>query len=349
MKYLLFTILIFTFSSFTFAQETKTENYKSNNYIRLMFYNVENLFDTKNDSIKNDDEFLPTQGKFWTPRKYYTKINQISKVITAVGGWDPPAIVGLCEVECRYALNSLVYYSALKKLNYKIIHKESPDFRGIDVALLYQEKKFNPILYKAIEIKFPFAPEKTTRDILYVKGTTKNKDTLHIFINHWPSRWGGQLKSEIKRTYVASVLKKATDSIFDTNKNAKIVIMGDLNDYPDNKSLTDVLQAKRKFENIKSNQLYNLAAYIQKNTKIGTHKHHGVWGVLDQIIISGSLFNKNNKTYTSKEDAHIFNADFLLTDDKSYLGKQPFRTYLGFKYIGGYSDHLPVYIDLFLK
>jgi len=343
MKYILFAIFIILNYHISFAQ-------KYDNYIRLMFYNVENLFDTKNDSIKNDDEFLPTQGKYWTPRKYYTKINQISKVITAVGGWNPPAIVGLCEVECRYALNSLVYYSPLKKLGYKIIHKESPDFRGIDVAMLYQEKKFNPISYKAIGIKFPFAPQKTTRDILYVKGKTKNNDTLHIFINHWPSRWGGQLKSEIKRTYVASVLKKATDSIFNTNINAKIIIMGDLNDYPHNKSLTEVLQAKRKYDDIKPNELYNLSAYIQKNTKIGTHKHHGNWGVLDQTIISGALFStEKNKTFTNKEHAHIFDADFLLVDDKSYLGKQPFRTYLGFRYIGGYSDHLPIYLDLFFR
>jgi len=347
MKFSLLFLFITINFNITFAQKNK--NYELDNYIRLMFYNVENLFDTKNDSIKNDDEFLPNQGKFWTPRKYYTKINQIAKVITAVGEWNPPAIVGLCEVECRYTLNSLVYYSPLKKLNYKIIHKESPDFRGIDVALLYQESKFKPILYKAIEIKFPFAPEKTTRDILYVKGSTKNKDTLHVLINHWPSRWGGQLKSEIKRMYVASVLKKTIDSIFSTNINAKIIIMGDLNDYPDNKSLTEVLQAKSKFTNFKSDKLYNLAAYIQENTKIGTHKHHGVWGVLDQIILSGSLFNKNNKTYTSKENAHIFDADFLLTNDEAYLGKQPFRTYLGYKYIGGYSDHLPVYLDLFFN
>ena len=344
MKILLFSILIIINFNVIFAQINDDANYEFNKSIRLMFYNVENLFDIKNDSLKNDEEFLPNQGKFWTQRKYYTKINQISKVITAVGKWNPPAIVGLCEIECRYALNTLTKYSSLKYLNYKIIHKESPDFRGIDVALLYLENKFYPISYKAIEINFPFAPEKTTRDILYVKGMTKNKDTLHIFVNHWPSRWGGQLKSEIKRTYVASVLKKTTDSIFNTDIKAKIIIMGDLNDYPYNKSLTEVLMANREFTNIKSNELYNLSAYIQENTKIGTHKHQGVWGVLDQIIISGSLLNKKSSIYTSKENTHIFDADFLLSEDKSYLGKQPFRTYLGYKYIGGYSDHLPVYL-----
>ncbi|MBN1252426.1 MAG: hypothetical protein JXR51_10270 [Bacteroidales bacterium] len=348
MKILIIILLLFNFNIIN-AQEEITTKIISDSYIRIMFYNVENLFDTKNDSIKNDDEFLPTNDKFWTSKKYYAKVNQISKVIAAIGKWNPPAIIGLCEIENRYALNSLVNYSSLKNLNYKIIHKESPDFRGIDVALIYKENLFKVIFYKAIEINFPFSPESTTRDILYVKGTTKTKDTLHVFVNHWPSRWGGQMQSEERRMFVASVLKNTTDSIFITDKNASIVIMGDFNDYPYNKSLTEVLKANREYSDIQPDKLYNLSAYLQEASNLGTHKHEGKWGVLDQIIVSGSLLNTKNKTFTSKENVHIFDADFLLVEDEAYSGKKPYRTYIGFRYIGGFSDHLPVYLDVFFN
>ena len=314
--------------------------------LRILFYNVENYFDTFNDSIKRDDEFLPNQGKYWTKGRYYTKQEHISQVIAGVGGWQPPEIIGLCEIENRTVLTGLVKYAPIKKLNYRIIHKESPDKRGIDVALLYLKKGFTPISYKAVEIKFPFSPGSTTRDILYVKGRTKHNDTLHIFVNHWPSRWGGQLETERKRMFVASVLKKETDSIFNTNKNANIIIMGDFNDYPENKSISMTLDAKKTYDNIKKEKLYNISAYLQNKKGQGTHKHEGKWATLDQFIVSGALINKSNKIYTSINDVHIYNADFLLEPDNNYSGVTTNRTYIGFKYHGGYSDHLPTFLDL---
>ncbi|OQY05696.1 MAG: hypothetical protein B6I20_00725 [Bacteroidetes bacterium 4572_117] len=314
--------------------------------LRILFYNVENLFDTENDSIKNDDEFLPDRGKYWTKGRYYSKQNHISQVIVGVGGWKPPEIIGLCEIENRGVLTGLVKYSALRKLNYKIIHKESPDKRGIDVALLYQNKYFIPLMYKPIEIHYPFSPTSTTRDILYVKGKTKKNDTLHIFVNHWPSRWGGQLETERKRMFVASVLKNETDSIFKININANIIIMGDLNDYPDNKSITNILMANKTFDKPKAGKLYNLSAYLQDVKHKGTHKHDGKWATLDQFIISGSLLSGKNNIYTTVNDVHIYDAGFLLERDENYSGFKTNRTYIGFKYNGGYSDHLPTFLDL---
>lgn len=315
-------------------------------YIRAMFYNVENLFDTEDDSLTNDEEFLPNQGKYWNYSRYQVKLHQISSVIVAIGGWNPPELIGLCEIENRKVLDDLCEKSALSNIGYNIIHKESGDRRGIEVALLYRKKYFEPIVYEAINVIFPFSPSSNTRDILYVCGKTNNQDTLHIFINHWPSRWGGQLDSERNRMEVASILRQRVDSIFNVLPQAKIIIMGDLNDYPDNKSLIDNLKAKRAFDNIVSNQLYNLSANIADKYDIGSHKHEGVWGILDQIIVSGSLLNTKKGLSAKKENAYIFNAGFLLTDDENFTGKTSLRTYNGYKYIGGYSDHLPVFIDL---
>ncbi len=317
--------------------------------LRFMFYNCENLFDTFDDSLKIDESFLPDREHYWTPSKYRKKLNNISKVITAVGQWQLPEVIGVCEIENRKVLEDLIHKTALKKFNYRIIHKESPDKRGIDVGFLYLPDKFKPINYKAIRVKFPFDANKPTRDILYVKGTDNFKDTLHIFINHWPSRWGGQTETDRKRKFAASVLRKEVDSLFAADKNPNIIIMGDLNDYPTNNSVMKVLKAQTQYKNIKQESLYNLAWYLQEVKGKGSHKHAGEWGVLDQIIISGSLLNPENKIHTSIDNAHVFDADFLLEPDNNYTGMKPFRTYIGFKFHDGYSDHLPVYLDLFIK
>ncbi|NOQ27965.1 MAG: hypothetical protein GQ564_21590 [Bacteroidales bacterium] len=309
-----------------------------------MFYNVENLFDTFNDSLINDEEFLPKGTRYWNQYKYYSKINNIYKVIIAVGEWNPPAIIGLCEIENKKVINDIVNNTQLVKYEYNIIHQESPDRRGIDVALLYREELFIPINYEAIPINFPDNPDSKTRDILYVKGIVKSTDTLNVFINHWPSRWGGQLESEERRLYVASVLKAKVDSIFKSNSKSNIVIMGDFNDYPENKSINNILDASQVFKQITENKLYNLSSIIPKSKNIGTHKYQGEWGVLDQFIISGNLLNNKNKIFTSINDIHIFNPDFLLEPDESYFGYKPNRTYVGYKYNGGYSDHLPTYL-----
>ena len=315
-------------------------------FFRIMFYNVENLFDTFDDTLKQDEEFLPKGVKYWSEYRYYQKLNRIYKVIIAVGGWQPPEIVGLCEVENRYVLDGLVKYTPLSKFQYEIVHQESPDWRGIDVALLYLKDKFTPLNYKAIPINFPFDINRKTRDILYVKGITKKNDTLHIFVNHWPSRWGGQLESEQNRVFVASVLRNVVDSIFSINPDANIIIMGDLNDDPENTSILKTLNANTSYDNITNYELYNLSYYLKEKKNLGTLKYQGNWNIFDQFIVSGALIGKEKSIYLTLDDAYVFKADYLLEKDETYIGYKPFRTYSGYKYINGFSDHLPVFIDL---
>ncbi|MBN2765780.1 MAG: endonuclease [Paludibacteraceae bacterium] len=313
--------------------------------LRIMCYNVENYFDCVNDTTTLDEEYLSGGMRGWNYAKYQQKQANIGKVITALGGWEAPALVGLCEVESERALRDLTVFSGLKSLKYKFIHYESPDARGIDVALLYQRSMFKPIISRSVTITNPQFPESKTRDLLYAAGRIPSGDTLHVFVCHFPSRLGGELESENKRMFVASVLRASVDSVCALNHDAAIVIMGDFNDYPDNKSMQTILGANPPEDKPLSNKLYNLMFPIHVSGK-GSHKHAGEWGALDQIIVSGSLLNMKKHVFTTAADAHIFEAPFLLDDDQKFLGKQPARTYVGMTYKGGFSDHLPVFVDL---
>jgi predicted extracellular nuclease len=320
---------------------------ESRSEYRIMFYNVENLFDTEDDPEKRDEEFLPEGDRFWSNYRYNQKLSNIYKVIVGVGGWDLPPIVGLCELENRQVLEDLLSRTPLYKSDYKIIHYESPDRRGIDVGLLYRTEYFTPISHHPIRVVWPKSiGTGTTRDILYVTGTTNTSDTLHVFVNHWPSRWGGQMETEEKRMHVANLVRKATDSIFRVNPYANIIIMGDLNDHPTDRSVLETLKAQTEYDDIKPKKLYNLSYYLEHDKKLGTHKYNGQWGILDQIIVSSGLMDTTSTIYTTLEDAHIYNADFLLEPDDKYPGQRVNRTYIGFKYHGGYSDHLPTFLDL---
>ncbi len=340
-KFLLIIFILFT-SFLLKAQNDKVSDFK------VVFYNLENLFDTFDDTTIWDEQFLPEGDKHWTFWKYQTKLKNLSKVITAAGGWQSAAIVGVCEIENAFVLEELTTNSPLKRLNYKFIHKESPDRRGIDVALFYQEDQFTPLYYNHIQIDFPFAPRSKTRDILYVKGLSNNKDTLHIFVNHWPSRWGGQMKTEAKRIFVAQMLRKQVDSLFTYSRNPNIIIMGDFNDTPTDKSVLEYLKAHSPVKEAQDNEIYDLM-YPLSLTHEGTHPYQGHWAVLDHIIVSSALLNKSNKIYTTIESAYPYKADFLLEVDTKYGGIKTNRSYIGFKYHGGYSDHLPVVLDLFFK
>ncbi|HET7734035.1 MAG TPA: endonuclease, partial [Paludibacter sp.] len=336
-NFILSFILLFAWS-YSVAQQTERQNFK------IMCYNVENYFDCVDDSLTDDSEFLPGGMRGWNYNKYQTKQAHISKVITAIGGWEAPALVGMCEVESEKCLIDLTRYSGLKNLRYKFLHHESPVARGIDVALLYQPTQFKPIHDEAIRINFPNAPHSKTRDILFATGIIPTGDTLHVFVCHFPSRLGGELESEEKRMYVASMVRGKADSLFAMNSHANIVIMGDFNDFPTDKSLLNVLNAKPLTNSVSSGNLYNLM-YKMHTEGNGTNKHEGDWGTLDQMIVSGNLLQQHGHIFTKQSDAHIFNAGFLLENDKTFLGTQPFRTYVGFKYQEGFSDHLPVYTD----
>lgn len=340
LSYLLLAFFVFPF--FTLAQESQLNKDQEKTF-RLMFYNVENYFDSFDDSLTNDNEFLPDGIRNWNYSRFLKKRNNIYKTIMAVGAWEPPAIIGLCEIENRFVLNQLVYETPFAQFDYRIIHEESPDRRGIDVALLFNPKVFKVLDHQTITINFPFAPETKTRDILYVKGLVFGKDTLHIFVNHWPSRYGGELSSRPKRIFVAQQLAKHIDSILQKNNDAAIVVMGDFNDYPFNQSIKDELKAGRDKD---SNRLVNLMP--ENNYQIGTNKYDGEWGILDQIMVSFGLLLQDKPIFVDGK-AQIFDADFLLREDAKFLGKMPFRTFLGMKYSGGFSDHLPVFVDFKIK
>lgn len=343
---LIFFLLISCVSERKSVNKVQGPEFSKNSY-RVMFYNVENLYDTENDPEKNDEEFLPEGDRYWSNSRYKQKLSNVYKVIVAVGEWDLPLLVGFSEIENRKVLEGLLNNTPLYKSDYKIIHYESPDLRGIDVALLYRSELFSPIIHKQIRVVWPEnIGTGTTRDILYASGVTKEGDTLHVFVNHWPSRWGGQMETEEKRMFVAKLLKTQTDSIFKLNPYANIIIMGDLNDYPTDRSLLESLKTNTSFEKIKSNKLYNLSYYLQEVKMLGTHKYNGQWGILDQIIVSGALLDSTRNIYTTPEDAHVFNKEFLLEPDEKYTGQKVNRTYVGYKYHGGYSDHLPTYLDI---
>jgi predicted extracellular nuclease len=313
---------------------------RAENDLRVMFYNVENLFDPREDSITSDEEYQPTGMRGWTSSRLKQKQINISKVVLAVGGWDPPDLIGLCEVENFSVLYSLTNYTALKNFGYRIIHFDSPDPRGIDVALLYRPEKFRVLQSIPVKIRFPFDTTSRTRDILYVRGIACKRDTIDIFVNHWPSKFGGAMATISKRNYVASVMRKYADSLLSVNPNSNILIIGDLNESPFEEGVNKVLRAKMDSINLAPDDLYNMLAGVGLSWEKGTIKFHETWDAIDHMIVSQSLL-----AHTTPHSLHIFDAPFLLQDDEAWFGKKPFRTYYGAKYIGGFSDHLPVYMD----
>lgn len=307
----------------------------------VMEYNVENLFDTKHDSLKDDKMYLPDSPRGWTYTKFNKKIHDISKVILASSGSHVPDIVGLCEVENQYCAERLVKHSPLRAAGYEYIMTESPDMRGIDVLFLYQPYTFKPIHKTSIRIPTTEIGGRPTRDILHVSGKVISGDTLDIFLCHFPSRFGGWKASEPYRLLAARYLKESVDSVISLRETPYIIIMGDFNDYPDNRSIREILGASRPESDIYENKLYNL----MDGKSGGTYKYRGEWGILDQMIVNGRLLQSGNVS-TSYSKAHIIRYPFLLEEDEKYGGTMPFRTYTGMRYNGGYSDHLPVMLEL---
>jgi hypothetical protein len=307
-----------------------------------MFYNTENLFDTIDNPHTNDNEYLPNGRRHWNGYRYFQKLNRIAQVIIAAGQGDFPVVVGLAEIENREVLESLIALTPLKKLDYEIIQHESPDPRGINVAFLYRKTLFSPLYYRTIPVTNSKNEILKTREIVYVKGLLKN-DTVHFFVNHWPSKFGGISVSKPLRNYAALSLKAKTDSLLKTNPNSKIIIMGDFNDTPFDKSIAETLGAEPPINPVDS-RLYNLALPLAKQGK-GTNKFRTKWDLIDQFIVSGNLL-KSNGLHTTTASFSIFSPSFLLEKDKTYLGEKLNRTYIGYKYHGGFSDHLPILLDM---
>ena len=308
---------------------------------RIISYNVENLYDYEDDPLTDDDAFTESGAYQWTPAKYKKKLNNTAKAITAAGEWETPALIGLCEVENARVLTDLLQKTQLRDNGYKFLHQDSPDRRGVDVALIYLPDKFKVIDEKHLRVALKDRP---TRNILFASGIVSSGDTLHVFVNHWPSRYGGELESEENRLVAAETVRQVVDSLFQVNRKSKIVIMGDFNDYPSNISLTEKLRAIREWETASDGELYNLCAQFENKMEIGSHKFEGEWGMLDQFIVSGALLDKNVPFHTSKKQVHIFKAPFLLKKDKT--GEAPKRAFSGTFFVNGFSDHLPIYLDI---
>ncbi|MEI6574854.1 MAG: endonuclease [Bacteroidota bacterium] len=309
-----------------------------------MFYNTENLYDPFNDTLVQDEEFLPDGARHWTYAKFLKKLNKLAQVIIAAGEWEPPILVGMCEVENRFVSGKITRDTPLKAFHYKVVHEESPDPRGVDVVLLYREPMAILINSKNIPIIFPEDSNQHTRDILYAKILLAQCDTLHVFVNHWPSKYGGLESSEKRRDIVANTLKYYVDSLMHLSYPAKILLMGDFNAEPDENCIMQFMNSFTGENTTCNNRLINLTETIPRNE--GSYKFQGIWSSIDEMIISTALTDHTGKIYLPETKMNIFKPDFLLEKDESNMGVRPFRTYLGPSFHGGFSDHLPVFIDI---
>ncbi len=312
-------------------------NYPEPAYYRCAFYNLENFFDPYPDTTISYNEYTPIGEMHWTQKKFEKKSKYIYKVLQAMSEWDGLTLLGVCEIENEVVLNQLLFKTPLKQQGLKYVHFDSPDKRGIDVALIYN-KRFKPVFSDVYSIS-ENGKLIASRDILYVKGLLSGQ-TIHIFVNHWTSRYRGLLESEGLRMKFSQLLKSKTDSIMDTDKQANIIVMGDFNDQLQDNSIQNLC---------KDGNLINLQATTIKDNAKGTMKYREQWFIFDQVFVSLPLANGTAKFVVVENKLNIFDEAFLLEKDEKYLGNKPFRTNIGFKYHGGFSDHLPVYFDLKLK
>lgn len=317
---------------------------------RVMFYNVENLYDTINNPKTLDDELTPDGHLRWDGYRYQKKLEDVSKVISSIGGKYPPALVGLCEIENKTVADDLTKHSSLARHKYRYVITNSKDARGSNIVLLYQRDQFKLISNKSYTPTIDPENGKTTRDILHVTGQVVNSDTLDIFVCHFPSRNEGATKSEPYRIRTAQLLKNKVDNTCKSRMNPHIIIMGDFNDSPSDKSLKNILEGEIVIEKPSPNRLYNLFLFANlQNEKIKSYKYRSKWESIDQFIVNGRLLNNKCTTHLTNKYGQVYSPDFLLEEDNKYGGQKPFRTYSGWNYLGGVSDHLPIYIDLYIK
>lgn len=313
----------------------------------VVFYNTENLYDTIDQKEVQDSQFLPDSRIAWDSERYQKKLSDIAKVLTAIDPRDYPSLIGLCEVENRKVLADLTGQEEMKDGNYGIVHYNSPDRRGIDVALLYRQNDFTVLSSRSVPVVLTNDTLPPSRDILYVKGVINKhpKDTLHVFVNHWPSRRNGMEATEQSRMDAARCLRQVTDSLLSLKQASNILVMGDFNDEPGDKSLKEGLNAKFPGEGGRDKALYNLMEKPYTEGK-GT-LYFEKWQIFDQILVSKNLLDKEKGLMLPEPEGKIFEAEWLLyTPDDGE--PRPNRT-IGARYYGGYSDHLPVYVEFKVK
>ncbi len=308
----------------------------------VVFYNVENLFDIYDDPRTNDNDFLPEAPRAWDAARYLHKLQGLAAVLSEAGGRHLPLLIGLAEIENRQVVEDLASTGRLRRGRYNIVHFDSPDRRGIDVALMYRKSRFEVLYEQPIRLKLPGRRSYSTRDILYVKGLLQNRDTLHLFVMHWPSRLGGTERTNPDRAAVAQVLKSTADSILLHQPNAYIIAMGDLNDTPVDGSVSEILDAVHP-EVLDHKGLYNLL-FPAHEVGAGTYFYRGAWLVLDHLLVSPALLSPDGlNVYGSR--GYIYKdpwfSSITLRSDTI-----PARTYNGVNYLGGVSDHYPVFLKL---
>ena len=318
---------------------------KNVNSFLVVSYNVENLFDTINSPEFDDDEFTPSGSKQWTYERYEKKLGDLAKVIRSMPGKGLPALIGLAEVENRGVLEDLLQIRGLRRENYEIVHEEGMDPRGIECALLYKPDLFNYLGHEYIEVEDLEDPAYIHRGILHVRGTGPEGSNLHIFVNHWKSRSGGEKETERKRMYSAITLRKQLDMLLAREPGFKAIILGDFNDEPTNNSLTKGLSATNKRKNIEMGEYYNLFYDLHNTGNNGTYNFQGTWNMLDQVIVSYDLVNQNAGLTTGYGSGGILSEEFMMFESDTYGMALPSATYGGPQYYGGPSDHLPVYVE----
>ena len=343
MKKNILVLFLFLNLNIICGQIKSNESYQVNT---IAFYNVENLFDTLDDPLTSDDDRTPMGKDKWTNDIYQKKLKNIAKVIADIGSdltGSSPSIIGLCEIENRVVLEDLINTNSLKKENYDIIHYDSPDERGVDVAMLFKKNRFKPSSSKTYPLFLKRKDQSIdyTRDHLLVSGYLDNEQ-IHFIINHWPSRSGGQMKSEPNRILAGKLNKKIIDSILRSNPKANIINMGDFNDNPKDKSIKPILNSVYKKSKMKNNQLYNpMEELFQKG--YGSYKYRGKWDMIDQFFLSKNLVENKKGLFFLK--AAVFNKKYLINPQGKYEG-YPFKSFAGGKFLNGYSDHFPIFLYL---
>lgn len=338
------SILIILLAGITNMSVAQQEIPSPRNSLTIVFYNVENLFDILNDPNTADEEFLPESPKKWDSEKYMKKITDLSLVLSSVNSKELPALIGLAEIENRKTVEDLASSSALKKGKYGIVHFDSKDERGIDVALLYSQDEVELLDSKSILVSFGKDIQDVTRDILYAKCRIKGDNVYHVFVNHWPSRSPNEQDSEIKRIMAAIALRKEVDNILNSDNNARIIIMGDFNDEPTNKSVFQILNATNKRKNVHYRDLFNLMYDLHNTGNEGSITYKENWQMFDQIIVSESVLSKGTDYYATFGDGKVFRTEKVLSKNPASGTISINRTYAGDKYVGGASDHLPVFV-----
>ena len=313
-----FFILYISTNGLTIGQE-------ANSYL-FSFYNLENLFDTKDDSLTHDEEFTPEGARFWTESKFRRKISRLGSSILSIGEWQPVDLLGVCEVESAHVLNQLIERGGLSKMDYQVVHFESPDRRGIDVAMIFRKERLSFIGAQNKKIQLNGRDDFRTRDILVCQFELDERE-LFVLVNHWPSKYGGAMATIPLRNGVAHICAALVDSLKQSNPKASVMLMGDFNAEPQEECM-NILESEAKLK----------SSFNSEGQ--GSNKYQGQWSLIDRIFI-----DENFEKDFSINRSGVHKVEMLLEADEKFLGEKPKRSFQGFKYMDGYSDHLPVFIE----